>query len=206
MGSVLDREGIILALLMGILITYFGGFNYLFLMLGFFFLAVLVTKYEHEVKRNMGIYEHERGWENVLSNGLFPTVLAITSIQFGIFPYIASVAAVTSDKFGSELGVLSKEKPVSLANLGKVKPGTSGAVTLMGTVASLLGATAIGFFAIFLFEITPTDALLLGLAGFAGSLVDSIFGVLEEKGLGTKGTTNFICSAAGAVLAYMIMG
>lgn len=205
MGTVLDREGIILAIVMGILITYFGGLNYLLLMLGFFFFAVIVTKYEHGVKRDMGIYEHERGWENVLSNGLFPTILAVASFQYGFIPFIASVAAVTADKFGSELGVLSKEKPLNLANLKRTKPGTSGALTLMGSVASLLGAIVIGFLSIFLFEVTPTQALLLGAAGFGGSVVDSIFGVLEEKGLGTKGTTNFICSAAGAILGYVFI-
>ena len=54
----------------------------------------------------MGLYEHERGWENVLSNGLLPSILAIGSPYLGPFPFIASIAAVTADKFGSEIGVL----------------------------------------------------------------------------------------------------
>ncbi|HID72507.1 TPA: DUF92 domain-containing protein, partial [Candidatus Micrarchaeota archaeon] len=185
--------------------TRYGGWEYLALMLFFFLLAIVVTRYEHETKRDMGIYEHERGWENVLSNGFLPTVLAVASPYLGPVPYIACVAAVTADKFGSELGVLDKGKPISLATLKPVKPGVSGAVTMMGTVASLAGATAIGLGAFFIFDMNATAALLIGLAGLGGSFVDSIFGVLEERGLGTKGTTNFICSIAGAILGYIFI-
>ena len=205
MARVLDKGGILLAFIMGILIAIFGGLEYLALMLFFFVLAMLVTRYEHETKRDMGIYEHERGWENVLSNGLLPTILAIASSFLGPIPYIACVAAVTADKFGSELGVLDRGKPISLENLKPVKPGVSGAVTVMGTVASLAGATVIGLGAFFIFDINATAALLIGLAGLAGSIVDSIFGIFEEKGWGTKGTTNFVCSITGAVLAFIFI-
>ena len=200
---VLDKWGIILAVVMGILIWVFGGLNYLALMLSFLFLGVIATKYEHHIKRDLGIYEHERGWENVLSNGLVPTILAISSSVVGPVPFIASLAATTSDTFASEIGVLGKGKPVSLENFRKVKPGTSGAISIMGTVASLVGATIIGIIAIFFFGINPLTALLVGVAGFIGSFVDTVFGIFEEKGIGTKGTTNFLCSLAGGLLGYI---
>jgi len=199
----LDKEGIILAFAMGIIISYFGGWQYLILMLCFFALAIAVTGYEHGIKREMGIYEHERGWENVLSNGFLPTILAFLSPSIGPLPFIACVAAVTADKFGSEVGVLGGN-PISLADLKPAKPGTSGAMTMMGTVASLAGATAIGLIAMYLFEINATVALIIGLAGLLGSIVDSAFGVFEERGLGTKGTTNFICSLVGAIIGFLI--
>ncbi len=201
--KVLDKWGILLAVIMGTLIYVFGGLDYLALMLSFLFLGVIATKYEHYVKRDMGIYEHERGWENVLSNGLVPTVLAVASSFLGPVPFIASLAATTSDTFASEIGVLEKGKPISLLNFQRVKPGTSGAVSVMGTVASLLGATLIGIIAILLFEINPLTALLVGIAGFIGSFVDTIFGIFEEKGIGTKGTTNFICALAGGIIGYI---
>lgn len=205
MRGVLDKKGLILALFFGAILFFTGGPEYLTIMLLFFFLAILVTKYEYELKRDMGLYEHERGWENVLSNGLLPAFLAVTSPFTGIMPFIASVAAITADKFGSELGILDQNKPVSVFTFTHVKPGTSGAASRMGTVASLAGACTIGFFAMFVFGITATDALLLGLAGFAGSVADTAFGVLEERGIGTKGTTNFICSLVGALIGYYLI-
>jgi len=203
MARPLDKEGIILAVLMGLVILFFGGLEYLALMLAFFILAMIATGYEHGMKREMGIYEHERGWENVLSNGLLPTILAFLSSMLGPLPFIGCIAAVTADKFASEIGVLGG-KPINLADLKPAKPGTSGAITLMGTVASLAGATAIGFFALYFFNINATRALIMGFAGLAGSIVDSAFGVLEERGLGTKGTTNFICSIVGALIGFLL--
>lgn len=201
----LDKGGIILAVAFGAVLLLWGGPAYLALMLVFFVLAVAVTKYEYEIKKDMGLYEHERGWENVLSNGLLPAALAILSPVSGPFPFIASIAAVTADKFGSEVGVLDSQDPVSLFSLRPVKPGTSGAMSSMGTVASVAGASAIGICAMFVFGLNPTQAGLVALAGFAGSVADTAFGVLEENGFGTKGTTNFICSLVGAVLGYYLI-
>lgn len=204
MARPLDFGGIILALIMGVVITYFGGWNYLLLMLTFFSIAVIVTGYEHLSKRDMGIYEHERGWENVLSNGLLPTILAVASGIIGPMPYIACIGAVAADKFASELGVLGG-KPIDLATFKEAKPGTSGAVTVMGFIVSLAGGTVIGVAAMFLFDLNATQALLIGGISLVGSIVDSLFGILEERGIGTKGTTNFICSLFGAILGYFLV-
>jgi uncharacterized protein (TIGR00297 family) len=203
--GVLDKKGLFLALFFGAILLFYGGLHYLGLMLFFFFLAVIITKYEYELKRDMGLYEHERGWENVLSNGLLPAILALFSPILGPMPFIASMAAVTADKFGSEVGVLDADDPISVLEFKKVKPGTSGAMSKIGTIGSLAGASVIGVAAIILFGISPTEALLVGLAGLAGSIVDTIFGVFEEKGFGTKGTTNFICSLTGAAIGYFLI-
>ena len=205
MKGVLDKGGVLLTLVFAVILFVFGGPRYLALMVIFFFMAILVTKYEYEIKREAGLYEHERGWENVLSNGIVPSALAVLSPFVGPIPFIASLAAVTADKFGSEIGVLEADDPVSLLNLKPVKPGTSGAMSRIGTIGSLAGASAIGFFSIFIFSIDPTQALFVGIAGLVGSIVDSLFGVLEEKGLGTKGTTNFICSLTGALIGYYLI-
>ncbi|MFH2106465.1 MAG: DUF92 domain-containing protein [Candidatus Micrarchaeota archaeon] len=199
----LDKQGILLALAMSGIIVYFGGFEALAVILVFLGLSVVATKYEYQTKKDMGIYEHERSWENVLANGIFPTIMSILIPQFGIMPYLGSIAAITADKFGSEFGVLGG-KPISLLTLKPAKPGESGAMSVLGTIMSLAGATLIGVSAILIYGVTPTIALLMGLIGLGGSIVDSIFGVLEEKGIGTKGTTNFICSLSGGILGYLV--
>ena len=205
MKGVLDTKGLLLAFFFGAILFFYGGVPYLVLMLVFFALAVVVTKYEYETKKNMGIYEHERGWENVLSNGLLPAILAIASPYVGFMPFIACIAAVMADKFGSELGVLDSSEPVSVFSLKPVRPGTSGAMSKMGTVGSFAGACAIGFVSMYAFGIAPGQAVLVGLAGLGGSMADTAFGVLEEMGIGTKGTTNFICSIVGALLGYYLI-
>ncbi|MBI5227229.1 DUF92 domain-containing protein [Candidatus Micrarchaeota archaeon] len=204
MAKVLDKGGIILALFFGIILFVFGGPNYLALMLVFFTLAIGATRYEHEIKRSLGLYEHERGWENVLSNGILPAVLAVLSASLGPIPFICSLAAITADKFGSEIGVLAMGEPTSLFTFKPVKPGTSGAMSVMGTAASLAGSASIAAAALFLFKISPNQALLVASAGFLGCIADSILGYFEERGIGTKETTNFACSLVGALIGLLL--
>ena len=66
-------------------------------------------------------------------------------------PYVivAAYATAAADTFASELGILSRERPVLLPSLlmGKVErvpPGTNGGITGVGVLASALGALIIG--------------------------------------------------------------
>lgn len=206
MVAMLDKPGLALTAIFGLVILFLGDFSYLVLVVLFLLLSMLATKYGYHEKKEMGIYEHDRSWENVLSNGLVPTLAVIAGyfMGWGPLPYICSVAAVTADKFASELGVLGGD-PVSLDGFKRVKPGTSGAVSITGTIMSLAGAAVVALASMFLFGISPSAALLVTLAGFAGGLVDTLFGVLEEKGFGTKGSTNIICAIVGAAIGVYIM-
>jgi len=202
--ALLDWAGLVLALAMGVVVAFFG-MDFLFLLLVFLALSVIVTRYGHEQKREIGLYEHERSWENVLANGFVPMLCAVLSPQIGWGPYVGSLAAITADKFASELGVLGGE-PIYLLNFKKVKRGTNGAVTPFGLLMSFDGAILIGIAAyLFIPGITLWKIVAIGFVGFGGSLADSIVGVLEERGIGNKATTNAICSIFGAVagLAFL---
>lgn len=203
MVAMLDKKGISLAAIMGIILLVIGV-EYFVTMIAFLGIAVVATKHQYFLKKEMGIYEHERGWENVFSNGIGPLIFALSSYYFGPIPYLCSISAVMSDKFASELGVLAGE-PTSLKDFKKVKPGTSGAVSLFGTLMSLGGAVIIGVISIGLFGSTPTEALMIGAIGFIGSVVDSIFGIFEEMGIGTKGITNFLCSVSAGLIGLWIV-
>ncbi len=209
----LDKLGLTLALVMGIVILISGGqygFQMLAVIFIFLIVSVYVTKYGAAIKRKMNIYEGERGWKNVLSNGLMPTVLALMYYfnpfnydpNVYIFAYVASIASITADKFASEIGVF--DKPAFLWGMKKVKPGTSGAVSILGTLASLSGAFIVSISASYFLPITMEDAFYLGIIGFIGSFADSVFGIFEEWGLGNKYSTNFICSLVGTILAFLI--
>jgi hypothetical protein len=45
-------------------------------------------------------------------------------------------------------------------------------------------------------------AIIVG--GFIGTLVDSILGHFEEKGIGNKYSSNFVCSVAGGILSVIL--
>lgn len=200
--ALLDFAGLALAFAMGAVVAIFGTLPFLILLLAFLVLSVAATRYGYEKKRDLGIYEHERSWENVLANGLVPTVCAVAHPFIGYGAYIGSIAAITSDKFASELGVLGGE-PISLTNFKKTKTGQNGAISALGTVMSIQGAIIIGIIAMLLIpDIDLNKVVVIGLVGFASSMVDSIVGVLEEKGIGNKATTNAVCSIFGAVCGW----
>lgn len=205
----LDKLGLMIALVMGAIILVFGypqGVQMLFLILLFLLISVIATKYGVRSKKRMKLFEEERGWKNVISNGLVPTSLAVALFFTGngmfLLSYIASIASITADKFASELGIF--DMPFFLLGMRKVRPGTSGAVSVLGTLASLSGSFLISIASIYLFGIGIDVAFYIGLIGFLGGFADSIIGVLEEKGIGNKYTTNFICSLVGAILVWFV--
>lgn len=203
--ALLDFAGIALAVIFGVAVTYAGGQNFLLILLVFLALGVAVTKYGQAQKREIGLYEHERSWENVLANGLVPAIAAFALPFAGPGAYVGAVAAITADKFASELGVLSSE-PFSLATRKRVRRGTSGAVSAFGTVMSFDGALAIGIVAAALYpQISLWGAVVCGFVGLAGSVADSVAGIYEEKGIGNKATTNVICSLVGAALGALLL-
>ncbi|MEM3364135.1 MAG: DUF92 domain-containing protein [Candidatus Micrarchaeia archaeon] len=205
----LDKAGFLLALMMGVIILVLGypqGIQMLLLMFVFLLVSVIATKYGARSKKRLNIFEGERGWKNVISNGLVPTIMVVALFFTGdnmfLLAYVASIASVTADKFASELGVF--DIPFFLWGMRKVKPGTSGAVSVLGTMASLSGAFVISLSSVYLLGIPIQVAFFIGLIGFLGGFIDSIFGILEERGIGNKYTTNFICSVAGALLVWLV--
>lgn len=203
MMLLLDMKGIIFALLVGIIVYFFGGAEELFLLITFFAFSVLVTRYEYYDKKEMGVYEYERGWKNVISNGFFPAVFAFFSPVLGPYPFIASVAAITADKFSSELGIFGGN-PYDLLTLKRVKPGTSGAVSSLGFLASFAGASFTALTAVVLFSLSSVVALKLAFFGFIGCLADSFAGAFEERGFGTKETSNLAGAFVGGLLGVFV--
>ena len=54
------------------------------------------------------------------------------------------MACCLGDTFASEIGILSKSTPRLATTWKKVPPGTNGGMTLLGTLASVLGGALIG--------------------------------------------------------------
>ena len=109
--------------------------------------------------------------------------------------YISHYACATADTWASEIGVLAPGNPILITSLllfrpKKVPPGTNGAISILGTLASILGGTFIGliFFCFsYLLEITSifgtisypdqSGIILFGaFSGFLGSTIDSLLG------------------------------
>ncbi len=195
----LNRGGLLFSSILGLIFYFFGGIQSLVVMFVFLISSVFVTRFGYYEKKEIGLYEYERGWRNVFSNGLMPTLFLIYYFYSGnIMPFLGSVAAITADKFSSELGIF-EEDPIDLLTFKKTKRGKSGAVSSLGLFASLIGSGMISLASYFIYDINYTGMLLIMIAGIAGSIADSIAGTLEERGFGTKETSNMIGSLVGGI-------
>ena len=96
---------------------------------------------------------------------------------------MANYAAVAADTLSSELGILSKSKPILITNLKPVPPGTNGGVSAAGLVAGIGGGAAIAATSCLLLNFCEANStaylkmfLLLTALGTADTLLDSLLG------------------------------
>ena len=198
----LDEKALIASLLMAAGLLYFGGILHFILVVVFLLFSVAVTKLGGDEKKKMGVYEHMRGWQNVVANGIVPLAALVMGSQSG---FIGALAGITSDKFASELGVFG-EQPRSLWGFGKVKKGVNGAISFFGTFMSLIGALTIAVaWAALNDSWDGHSVLMLALAGAIGSMGDSVAGVLEERKIGNKYTSNIVGAITGGIAAHYLL-
>ena len=170
----------------------------------------LLTRIGYRSKQRAGTaQEHggRRGASNALANCAVAVLCAILAraTGFDLFTtaFVASLGAAFADTSESEVGQLLSRAPRLITTLGKVAPGTDGAVSLPGTLAGLTaaGLTAMLALALGLLD-TPTTALLIALAAFLGTVADSLIGARLPR-IGNE-TTNVICTLVAAALAPIL--
>jgi uncharacterized protein (TIGR00297 family) len=226
----LDMKGLALAVAMGAAFVLLGmqfGIFFILTMLFFLVLSAIVTKAGHDYKRRLfGKESERRGMKNVVANGTAPLITAIAFFiaamsglgrleALCVIGFVSSVAAITADKFESEIGIFESGFPRTIFTMKKVKKGTSGAVTLTGLLSGMLGSLLVALLLILVVnQLQPLYAAHNSLAssavisvlvgGFFGSIVDSMFGYFEEKGIGNKYTSNLACGICGAVIGALV--
>jgi uncharacterized protein (TIGR00297 family) len=131
----LDLLGSIFMIIMGVIIIFAAGANWLFLIFLFLILGVGFTRYKYDYKKEIGVYEGTRTIKNVVSNGIVAFVMAAFGNYAG---FIGSIATATADTMASEVGVATT--PRLITNFKKVPPGTDGGISVVGTIAGILGA------------------------------------------------------------------
>lgn len=180
----LNKSGAIAALFVGIIIFGIGGWQWAILLLTFFITSSALSRTFKKKKQNLDekfSKGHERDAGQVFGNGGIATFFAGLHFFYPNEPILwlcfsASLAAVNADTWATELGVLNPNPPRMITNLNKiVEKGTSGGISLTGTLASLAGSGLIAFLASLLTD-NWSLFLLITFSGLAGSLFDSLLG------------------------------
>jgi len=192
--KMLNITGAQAAFLLAVIIFGLGGIKWSVPILFFFVPSSLLSKLRKRFNKNVDVI-FEKGeirdrWQ-VLANG----GLSIVFIFFNLFfptklfylLYLTSLAAVSADTWATEIGVSFKGKTYDVINFKKVPVGSSGGVSLVGTVGGLAGAIIIAISG--LVWINPPDLLTVTAAGFIGCFTDSL--------LGSAFQVKYICKICG---------
>jgi len=185
----LSRGGAIAAFILGTVVFGLGGIPWAAVLLTFFFtssfFSVLFKKrkqgtesfYSKGSKRDAG---------QVFANGGLAGFFVVAHVFFpdSWVPWIgftAAFAAANADTWATELGFFSRKAPVSIKSGREVQAGTSGGISLLGTLASLAGAGLIAGVAWWVWPgdlppVTLVSIVTITVAGITGSLVDSWLG------------------------------
>ena len=189
----LSKSGVVGAIIVGTAIFGFGGWTWGLVLISFFLTSSLLSHYRESLKQKLAekfAKGSQRDIWQALANGGIGTLMALA---YWFYPqpvllaaFVAAMATVNADTWATELGVLSRRPPRLLTSWRAVEVGTSGGVTVLGTLAALAGALLIGCVAVGLLAIESVVAgsghaipALLPVSasgGLIGSLFDSLLG------------------------------
>ena len=168
----------------------------------------LLTRLGYASKERSGTAQERggrRSARNALANCAVATICAIlaaTGSETFTAAFVASLGAAFADTAESEIGQLFSRTPRLITTLQRVLPGTDGAISLPGTLAGVgaAGLTAILALALGMLA-TPVSALVVAIAGFLGTIADSLIGALLPRA-GNE-LTNVLCALVAALLALI---
>lgn len=202
----LTADGFWGALAVGTITAGFGGWTWFAVLAAFFISSSLLTSFKGNQKRQIEKQfskTRPRDLGQVLANGGLAALLAVmfaASNQRPVFfvVFLGVMATANADTWATELGVLSRGRVWAIWGGRRVARGTSGGVSLLGTLAGLAGALTIGIVGgvgDFLSQdlTLPMRYSILAAAsgGFLGCLIDSLLGATLQA--------RFKCSWCGQV-------
>jgi uncharacterized protein (TIGR00297 family) len=185
----LSTSGAIAALIIGTVSTI-AGWSWALVLIVFFLTSSALSKFRHTTRdaRIGDVVEKgdERDAYQVLANGGVFGAAALTGTLTGNSLWgiaaLGALAAAASDTWATEIGTLAGGPPRSIITLQTLPAGTSGGVTLPGTLASLVGAAFIALLAsVTNIASAPLAALAVFAGGVAGSLADSLVGATVQE-------------------------
>jgi uncharacterized protein (TIGR00297 family) len=206
-------SGAVAGTIIGVIIFGALGWPGWVLLLVTFFAATITTRMGLQRKLILGISEERggrRGAGNAIANTGAAAVAALlvalaADAQAARIAFAAALTAGGSDTIASEIGKAWGRRTWSITTLGRVPPGTSGAMSLEGTLAGIAGAFALAAIAILLAIIPPATLLSIVIAATLGALLESWLGAtFEGPGILNNDMLNFINTSAAALLAVLL--
>lgn len=192
----LSSNGAFAAVLVGIAVFLGFGVKGLFLLGLFFATSSLWSKYKSSAKKEIEeklAKGSTRDWRQVIANGGSAAVLSVIYYFqqdiVWLVGFVVCLASSNSDTWASEIGTLSKSRPLYIRTLKPIEKGTSGAISLLGTTAAIFGSMLIAFVGTWLFHLQILHFLIIFFFGFLGNIIDTFFGAYYQQA--------YICNICG---------
>ncbi len=206
--------GMVTGMLLALVTIVLGGYAWFALLIAFFAIGGLSSKFRYDQKRERGVAEDNegaRGSGNVLGNSAVallavigyaatPEFIALSPTLF-LFAFIGAITTAMSDTLSSEIGGVY-DTPRLITTGEPVAPGTDGGVTWQGELAGIAGAAIVAAPAGALFgAVDPAGTAIAVVAGVAGMTADSLLGAtVENRWIDNQGV-NVLATLVGAVVA-----
>ena len=185
---------------------YATGAAPLFLLL---FAAFLVTFIATQIGRgrkvHLGIAEPARGRNaaQVMANLAVSGCCVAMSERFPhLLPAgIAALAEACGDTTSSEIGEAFGKRPRMITSFDPAEPGTDGAISLVGTLAGLVGIAAV------LFQVGSgwRVPMTIGAAALVGTVVDSFLGATVERKRWIGNNLVNLCGTTAAAIVTLLL-
>jgi uncharacterized protein (TIGR00297 family) len=178
----LSKSGALAAAGIGTIVLGVGGWSPALLLVFFFISSSLFTRLSRVLKperQTLFAKSGRRDASQVLANGTLPAIFALLLVFASgvdwMVAIVGALASATADTWATEWGVLAKREPRRITDWEFVPAGTSGGITPLGTLASLLGSLMIGVVA-GLLQGEARYILVAMFSGLLGAALDSVLG------------------------------
>jgi len=179
--------GALLAMLIVVLFTYFGGYSALAFLLISYFISFIISVMRKLLKHNDdNIVKKSKGKDfiqifvNGYSGSICVVLYGITDNPSFLIVAFICIAASLIDSISSDIGTLSKSKPYDIFRRKRVEKGLSGGVSLLGTIASILAAVILAIIAVLLLRLDYIYILILSPLMLVNTFIDTILGSLFQ--------------------------
>lgn len=180
----LNMSGAVAIYLLATIIYTIGGWMWTLPIFSFFILSSILSKIGKRQKLKLEtIYEksHKRDAIQVLANGGVAGGIILLSYftpsYLWYLLFLVSIAVVTADTWGTEIGGLSKKNPRMIFTFRKAERGTSGAISIIGTIGGIIGAFTISIISKYFIDLNWEIIFIITIFGAIGSLIDSAIGM-----------------------------
>lgn len=177
----LTWDGALSAIVVGASVFGIGGWQPSVLLVFFFFTSSLLPRALGRERAT----ERRTLWQ-VLANGGVPVLAVWTAwlvpewSERAWLAYTASLACATGDTWATEIGIRFGRDPRLITTGKRVLAGTSGGVSLAGTLGALLGSASIAVLGYALLGFSAGQLGWAFLSGFAGVMIDSLLGATVQ--------------------------